>query len=120
MLRLLPLLNPAAAGSFSRPVPTFAAMGKAGEYPNEGSKLADAESTSTKKKSPINPLLQPWKLGDLELAHRLVYAPLTRCRAINTIPQPAAAEYYSQRATGGLIINEATCVAPEAHGAFWF
>ncbi|KAK9864281.1 hypothetical protein WJX84_000448 [Apatococcus fuscideae] len=89
---------------------------KAAEYPNEGSKLADVTSQSTKELSEVNPLLQPWKLGGFDLAHRLVYAPLTRCRAIDTIPQPAAAEYYSQRASGGLMINEATCVAVEAHG----
>ena len=89
---------------------------KAAEYPNEGSKLADVTSQSTQELSEVNPLLQPWKLGGFDLAHRLVYAPLTRCRAIDTIPQPAAAEYYSQRASGGLMINEATCVAVEAHG----
>ena len=48
---------------------------------------------------------------------RVVYAPLTRCRAIGTVPQPAAATYYGQRATkGGLMISEATVVAPEGHG----
>jgi 12-oxophytodienoic acid reductase len=34
-----------------------------------------------------------------------------------TIPQPNAAPYYAQRTTkGGLLINEATCVAVEGHG----
>ena len=48
---------------------------------------------------------------------RVVLAPLTRCRALGTVPQPAAAEYYSQRATkGGLMISEATVIAPEGHG----
>ena len=48
---------------------------------------------------------------------RIVYAPLTRCRALGTVPQPAAQTYYAQRATpGGLMITEATVVAPEGHG----
>lgn len=46
------------------------------------------------------PLFTPYKLpGGIELAHRIVYAPLTRCRAFNNIPQPNAATYYTQRAT---------------------
>jgi 2,4-dienoyl-CoA reductase-like NADH-dependent reductase (Old Yellow Enzyme family) len=39
-----------------------------------------------------NPLLQPYKLTEnIALKHRIVYAPLTRCRAFGTIPQPLAA-----------------------------
>ena len=49
-----------------------------------------------------NPLLQPLQVGDMQLEHRVVMAPLTRCRALNSIPQPAAATYYSQRATKGV------------------
>lgn len=49
-----------------------------------------------------NPLLQPLQVGDMKLEHRVVMAPLTRCRALNSIPQPAAATYYSQRATKGV------------------
>ena len=49
-----------------------------------------------------NPLLQPLQVGDMHLEHRVVMAPLTRCRALNSIPQPAAATYYSQRATKGV------------------
>ena len=57
-------------------------------------------------------------IGFVSCAHcRVVYAPLTRCRALGTVPQPAAVEYYRQRATkGGLMISEATVVAPEGHG----
>jgi N-ethylmaleimide reductase len=29
------------------------------------------------------PLLQPYRMGDLQLANRVVMAPLTRCRATN-------------------------------------
>lgn len=64
-----------------------------------------------------DPLFQPLKFGDYELKHRIVYAPLTRCRAIGTVPVPEAALYYEQRATdGGLLISEATCISPAAHG----
>lgn len=62
-------------------------------------------------------LFQPLKIGDVQLAHRVVMAPLTRCRAIGGIPAASTVEYYSQRATeGGLIVSEATCVSPTAHG----
>ena len=49
-----------------------------------------------------SPLLQPLQVGDMQLEHRVVMAPLTRCRALNSIPQPAAATYYGQRATKGV------------------
>ncbi|CAI5956554.1 unnamed protein product [Closterium sp. NIES-64] len=65
-----------------------------------------------------NPLLTPFTLPDgTELSMRIVYAPLTRDRAVGTIPQPNAATYYSQRAhKGGLMLTEGTCISPEAHG----
>ncbi len=51
------------------------------------------------------------------LFFRVVMAPLTRCRSYNTIPQPHAALYYSQRATaGGLIIAEATVISATSQG----
>ncbi|KAL4428356.1 hypothetical protein ABPG75_002445 [Micractinium tetrahymenae] len=64
------------------------------------------------------PLFQPYRLpSGKELAHRIVYAPLTRCRALNTIPQPNAAVYYAQRATqGGLMISEGTVISDDGHG----
>ncbi|KAF7104902.1 hypothetical protein CFC21_105761, partial [Triticum aestivum] len=59
------------------------------------------------------PLLTPYKMGQFELSHRVVLAPMTRQRAYGGVPQPHAALYYSQRATpGGLLISEATRVAP--------
>ena len=85
-------------------------------YPNHGSELKDATSTATKENHSANPLLTSYKMGKFDLAHRMVYAPLTRCRALGGVPQPAAAEYYSQRSSGGLIIAEATCICVEAHG----
>ncbi|MCO5570843.1 hypothetical protein L7F22_024571 [Adiantum nelumboides] len=63
------------------------------------------------------PLLTPYRMGHLELSHRVVLAPLTRCRSYGNVPQPHAALYYSQRATpGGLLIAEATGVSDTAQG----
>ncbi|CAL5052118.1 unnamed protein product [Urochloa decumbens] len=63
------------------------------------------------------PLLTPYKNGRFELSHRVVLAPLTRCRSYGNVPQPHAAVYYSQRATrGGLLITEATGVSATAQG----
>jgi len=63
------------------------------------------------------PLLTPYKMGDFELSHRVVMAPLTRQRSYGNVPQPHAAVYYSQRATrGGLLIAEATGVSATAQG----
>ena len=36
---------------------------------------------------------------------------------MNTVTQPAAVKYYTQRATkGGFMLTEATVIAPEGHG----
>lgn len=44
-------------------------------------------------------------------------SPTTRCRAIDTVPTAPMITYYSQRASdGGLMIAEATCIMPSAHG----
>jgi 2,4-dienoyl-CoA reductase-like NADH-dependent reductase (Old Yellow Enzyme family) len=52
---------------------------------------------------------------------RIVLAPLTRSRAIGFVPQPAAATYYSQRASeGGLLIAEATGISPTSLGCVSF
>ncbi|THU45778.1 hypothetical protein C4D60_Mb02t21570 [Musa balbisiana] len=63
------------------------------------------------------PLLGSYKMGKFDLSHRVVMAPLTRCRSYGSVPQPHAAVYYSQRATdGGLLIAEATGVSDTAQG----
>lgn len=62
-------------------------------------------------------LFEPLQLGELHLQHRVVMAPLTRCRAPNSVPVPAMATYYGQRASpGGLIITEATPVCQQGQG----
>jgi N-ethylmaleimide reductase len=54
-------------------------------------------------------LFTPLKLGALTLTNRVLMAPLTRCRAdANHVPTALMAEHYSQRASAGLIIAEAT------------
>jgi N-ethylmaleimide reductase len=61
-------------------------------------------------------LFSPAKLGLLELKNRIVMAPLTRCRAINNLPNDLMATYYQQRATAGLIITEGTSPSPNGLG----
>lgn len=62
-------------------------------------------------------LLTPTVLGDLALANRIVMAPLTRSRARDgDVPWDVTPHYYAQRATGGLIITEATYVDPLGKG----
>ncbi len=63
------------------------------------------------------PLFQPYVLGPLTLANRIVMAPLTRNRAgAGLVPNPLAATYYAQRASAGLIITEATQISAQAQG----
>jgi len=64
-------------------------------------------------------LFEPLKVGSLELAHRVVMAPLTRFRADDRhIPLPFVKRYYEQRASvpGTLLITEATFITPQAGG----
>ncbi|MDY7577771.1 alkene reductase [Herbaspirillum sp. RTI4] len=62
-------------------------------------------------------LFSPIKIGDLQLANRIVMAPLTRSRAgAERVPNALMAEYYVQRASAGLIITEATSVTPQGVG----
>lgn len=57
------------------------------------------------------------RFGDLELANRIVMAPLTRNRAVeDRVPNPLAIEYYAQRASAGLLISEATQISPLGQG----
>src|SRR5215831_4912661 len=62
-------------------------------------------------------LFTPIEVGPLTLPHRIVMAPLTRSRAgPGNVPNPLSALYYAQRASAGLIVSEATQVAPEGQG----
>ena len=67
-----------------------------------------------------SPLFSPTRAGAIDLATRIVMAPLTSNRAPGATPTPLMAEYYAQRAnpdTGaGLIISEATAISPQGQG----
>lgn len=63
-----------------------------------------------------NKLFTPAKIGSLALKNRIVMAPMTRCRAIENIPNALMAEYYKQRSGAGLIITEGTSPSPNGLG----
>jgi N-ethylmaleimide reductase len=63
-------------------------------------------------------LFTPVTLGSLRLPNRILMAPLTRCRAdAQHVPTDLMVTYYSQRASAGLIVSEATMVQ-QGHSAF--
>ena len=63
-------------------------------------------------------LFTPLQVGALTLPNRIILAPLTRTRAdAGHLPNALMAEYYAQRASGGLLITECTMVA-EGTSAF--
>ncbi|GAB2291888.1 12-oxophytodienoate reductase 3 [Dionaea muscipula] len=63
------------------------------------------------------PLFTSYKMGKFHLSHRVVLAPMTRCRALNELPNAAHVEYYTQRSTpGGFLITEGTLISPTAPG----
>ena len=55
-------------------------------------------------------------LGPLTLQNHLVMCPLTRSRATGNVPNDLMVEYYSQRASAGLIITEGTSPSPNGLG----
>jgi len=61
-------------------------------------------------------LFSPVKLGSYRLPNRMVMAPMTRLRAIDSIPNSLMATYYAQRASAGLIVTECTMVSPLSLG----
>jgi N-ethylmaleimide reductase len=64
-------------------------------------------------------LFESVQLGSLTLANRVFMAPLTRNRAdAKGMPGELAATYYSQRASAGLIVTEATQISPMGTGYF--
>ena len=65
-------------------------------------------------------LFEPCQAGLLQLASRIVMAPLTRNRAPQALANALMAEYYAQRANpamgAGLIITEATAISHQGQG----
>ena len=73
--------------------------------------------TTIMNKSASPHLLSPFDLSGLALRNRVVMAPLTRARAgRDRVPNELMAEYYSQRASAGLIITEATVISEQGFG----
>lgn len=66
-------------------------------------------------------LFNPLKTGKLDLKNRIVMAPMTRSRAgqPGNVPTEMMSTYYTQRASAGLIITEATQVSPQGQGYAW-
>lgn len=64
-------------------------------------------------------LFQPIQIGDLNLRHRVVLAPLTRLRANQDhVPTDIVTTYYEQRSRtkGTLLISEASLISAAAGG----
>lgn len=80
---------------------------------DEKTKIAAFDSPGN---SFMTTLFEPVTVGDLSLSNRVVMAPLTRNRAPGAVPTPLMATYYSQRATAGLLITEATPVSHQGQG----
>jgi N-ethylmaleimide reductase len=73
-------------------------------------------STNPKMATDVD-LFTPLEMGSLQLSNRIVLAPLTRNRAgEGNVPQDINAEYYRQRASGGLLISEASQISPQGVG----
>lgn len=66
-------------------------------------------------------LFTPFTAGSIQLANRIVMAPLTRNRARHEddVPAELSIEYYRQRATAGLIVTEGSQISPEGKGYAW-
>ncbi|MBX8577508.1 alkene reductase [Pseudomonas cichorii] len=62
-------------------------------------------------------LFSPTRMGAIELANRIVMAPVTRSRyEEDGVPNEMHATYYAQRATAGLIVAEATNISAQGRG----
>ncbi|WP_040724856.1 alkene reductase [Thiomicrorhabdus sp. Kp2] len=73
----------------------------------------------TKSANHFPHLFTPLQLGAIEIPNRIIMAPLTRARASEGhLANELMAEHYAQRASGGLLIAEAT-MAMEGCSAFW-
>ncbi|MEJ1155884.1 alkene reductase [Microbacterium marmarense] len=60
-------------------------------------------------------LFSPLTVGDLDLANRVVMAPLTRLRSgMDAVPGAIVAEHYAQRASHGMIISEGVFPSAES------
>ena len=56
------------------------------------------------------------KANGQEFSNAIVMAPMTRSRAIGSLPNELIVDYYRQRATAGLIVTEGTAPSPNGLG----
>lgn len=70
-------------------------------------------------------ILSKIQVGDMEFKNRVILAPLTRARGtpaedpmdpVSRTPNDVQALYYEQRASGGLVLTEATGISEEGYG----
>ena len=65
-------------------------------------------------------MFSPLQVGAMQLANRVVMAPLTRNRAPGAVPNALMVTYYAQRADpkngAGLIVTEATAISHQGQG----
>lgn len=67
-----------------------------------------------------NILFTPHQIGAISAPNRIVMPPMTRARAASgEVATGLMAEYYSQRASAGLIITEGTQVSQRGQGYAW-
>jgi N-ethylmaleimide reductase len=65
----------------------------------------------------MSSLFDPFHIGDIAVHNRVAMAPLTRNRAAaHQVPAELAVTYYTQRASAGLLITEATQISPTGQG----
>ena len=69
----------------------------------------------------IDKLLTPLTVGKTQIANRIWMAPLTRSRAAQpgNVPAQLNATYYTQRASAGLIVTEASQISQQGQGYAW-
>lgn len=62
-------------------------------------------------------IFAPYRLGDIDLANRIVMAPMTRTRAEEDgVPTNLMTDYFAQRASAGLILTDCTWISEQGHG----
>lgn len=66
----------------------------------------------------LKKLFTPYTLGSLSLPHRVIMAPMTRCRSEQpgNIPGELMKTYYAQRSSAALMITEATQISTKGQG----
>ncbi|WP_409995221.1 alkene reductase [Burkholderia sp. SJZ115] len=80
-------------------------------------RFIDVHSLLKDQSMQASTLFSPGALGEIHVSNCIAMAPLTRARAdLEGVQTALAAEYYSQRASAGLIVAEATNVSRQGRG----